>query len=92
MQNPKVQLGSTPAETQSGLTALRRGLQLLAQLLTLEEQTGEGGVYSHRMEASEMDSRPEKVSTALDAQSRFEKEWEGERETLKQGHWVISEM
>lgn len=38
MQNLEVQQGST----HSGLTALRRGLQLLAQLLTLEEQTEEG--------------------------------------------------
>lgn len=30
------------------------------------------------------DSRPEKVPTALAAQSRSEKEWKGERETLKQ--------
>lgn len=31
-----------------------------------------------------MDSRPEKVPTALADQRRFEKEWKGERETLKQ--------
>lgn len=45
---------------------------------------GEEYAGTDRKEASEMDSRPEKVPTALADWSRFEKEWKGECETLEQ--------